>query len=132
MSNRCSQTVTLYGDTDKIAEVLNYIKGHKDYEWDEGANFATPVFPNSACHIPDDKTICLETSWYTPLNELKTLSNKFRDVGFISGSFTDGQGEEEEAYIIEGRIVYHQYLDVQAPEYWEKVTGNKMKSTNYF
>lgn len=128
MANRCSQTIELCGPTDKISEVQEYVKSLKKKDYDDGS-FWTDVFPISSCIVEGNK-IFLETKW-TPAS-ITNISKEFPDVGFCSYSFTDGEGIEEVFYMIEGRTLYSVYLAVQTPEYWESVTGTKMKEMGSF
>jgi hypothetical protein len=127
MANICEQTVTLYGPTEKIVEVINYIKSLKERDIENGY-FGTNAFQLSCCAIMKENEFILVTKYTSPMGDLRELSKLFPDVGFHSESFTDGQGEREYYYLIGGDTLYGIYFDVQSPEYWEKKTGIKMKN----
>lgn len=127
MANVCSQTIELYGPADKILEVKEFIKSFKKKDYDN-ESFWTDVFPISRCSM-DGNNIFLETKW-APAS-ITDISKEFPDVGFCSISFTDGDGTEEVLYMIEGHVLYSVYFKVQSPEYWECVTGTKMKNRKF-
>jgi hypothetical protein len=133
MSNRCSQTVNLYGEAVKVKEVFDYIISLKTEEYEYDVNFfSTEAFPISLCSIlREEERIILETRYGPPIPAIIELSKKYKEVGFRSGSFTDGGGEEKEHFILDGIIIYSQYLEVQGPDYWKKITGSSMYSAGY-
>jgi hypothetical protein len=130
MPNLCSQTITLHNrEKEKIAEVFKYISENETKRWND-KQFSTKAFPDieftwALCSLDEDHNkMHLETKWAPyPLAE---ISNRFPDVGFHSVSFTDGEGVEEEAYLIDGKIIYEDYFQVGNGMYWEEKTGSKL------
>jgi hypothetical protein len=132
MANRCETTVRLYGDNSKIAEVISYLKNSKQEENEETQGyFASSAFSltHSWCAIIEPNILVLQTLWASPSKEISELSKKFPEAGLHSSALTDGEGQLEEEFMIGGRVVYYQYLDVQSPEYWKNVTGSAMCNT---
>jgi hypothetical protein len=58
---------------------------------------------------------------------LAELSKKYPDVGFKTKSHSPEILEEK--FIIDGNLIYFQYLDTEGPNWWLNVTGNEMSNT---
>ena len=125
MASWCDQSVTLVGKPEKIKEAIDFVIRRKTKEFDNGT-FYTDQFPISLCSMKENEII-LQTKYGAPYKCIEELSSMFPEVGFISTSFTDGTGIDQCAYILGGSMLYHTYLEVQAPEYWEDTTGYKME-----
>jgi hypothetical protein len=125
MANRCYQTVTLYGKPEKIKEVIDFVLLRKTKDFEDGT-FLNDQFPVSLCSIIEPDKISLETKYGPPIKSIEELSQFFPEVGFVSGSFTDGYGAEESHHILGGSVLQGTFLEVQAPEMWEDITGTKM------
>jgi hypothetical protein len=123
MANRCYQTIKLFGKPELVKKVIDFVILRKCHEFEDG-KFVSDQFPLSLCYIKNDCEICLETK-YGPA-DFNEISKFFPKVGFQSGSFTDGTGIDECAYMINGSVLYSDYLEVQGPEMWEDITGTKM------
>jgi hypothetical protein len=131
MANRSYQTITLFGKTEKVKEILNYVISQKEKDFEN--EFITKVFPISLCSIKDDK-IHLETK-YAPVG-FKELSISFPEVGFKSSSTTEFSGEEL-ILMINGKCIYSVYYNYEEmyagednPNTWELITGHKLKEEN--
>lgn len=125
MANRCYQTVTLYGKSEKIKEVIDFVLLRKTKDYEDGT-FLNDQFPISLCSIKENDKIVLETKYGPPIKCIEELSQMFPEIGFVSGSFTDGQGISESHHILGGSVLHGTFIEVQAPEMWEDITGTKM------
>lgn len=123
MANRCYQTVRLFGKAEKIKEVIDYVQSEKEIEYEDGS-FIFSLIPDSLTKIVGEDCISFETKYCSVgMNE---LSKKFPEVGFRSGSFTDGAGDEELCYYLDGILLYYHFENVQYPKWWKKITGNEI------
>lgn len=127
MANRCNQTIHLYGNPEKVKEVIDYLISNK-VNPRARKNFVIDIFPMSLCTISENKIFVNRNN---EPETLHSISYKFPDVGFMSQSSTDGIGQEEKTFYLNSNIIYHTYYEVEAAELWEKTTGNKMLNTKF-
>jgi hypothetical protein len=116
MANRSYQTITLYGNPEKVEEVIKFIKGTAKESLGDGTFFCE-TFPISLCGIEQPNKIHLETKYASV--GFYQLSRKFPEVEFMSSSTTEGLGEEL-TYIINGQLLYsvyynYEYMECQEP-----------------
>lgn len=124
MANWCDETVQLFGPTAKIVEVIEHIKNLKKEDYDDGS-FGTDAFPNSICRVHSvSNSIDLLTK-YGPVPELQDLSKKFPDVGFITESFTEGDGDRCVAYLKRGLVYLSTYISLIMFVEWDELFSRK-------
>jgi hypothetical protein len=137
MANRSSQVVKFYGSPEKIQEVLDYLSNHNNHlkVFPDGSSailgddlFVHKDFPLSASSIVNGE-LHIDTI-YAPVG-IASLSSKFQKVQMCSNSFTDGNGVREVGYWINGEEIFYLYYDVQGPELWEELTGQKLENGLY-
>jgi hypothetical protein len=137
MANRSSQVVKFYGSPEKIQEVLDYLSNCKNHleVFPEGSTaklgnglFVHKDFPSTASSVVNGE-LHIETS-YAPVG-IESLSSKFPDVPMCSNSFTDGVGVQDVGYWINGEEIFYLYYDLQGPELWEELTGQKLENGLY-
>lgn len=145
MANRCYQTIELWGKPEKIKEVIDYVISQKECElvdqW-----FGSKVFPISRCSIGSED-IFLEQKYCSV--DFSELSELFPEVGFHSHSLTDGEGNVDEYYVLNGRLLFYRPMhcvqddDIyyggnypsleqeypEAEEEWEKIVGISIKNS---
>jgi len=132
MANWCDETVQLFGPTAKIVEVIEHIKNLKKEDYDD-ESFGTEAFPNSICRVHSvSNSIDLLTK-DGPVPELQDLSKKFPDVGFITESFTEGDGGSCVAYLKGGLVYLSTYISlIMFVEWYELFYGKSEEEKQYF
>lgn len=116
MANRCYQTVTLYGKSEEIKEVIDFVLLGKTKEFEDGT-FLTDQFPISLCSIKDNNKIVLETKYASV--GCTELSKLFPLILFKSSSYTEGYGEEL-FFVKNNDLIYSVYYNVDE----ERNVGN--------